>query len=174
MHHQLAHQRFTPLQNPLPVVQVGVYDHLVFADHAVTLEVEEFAGCDGEMSGEFILGLSVSGSSWTAACDGIYDGRTGEVVAKHRFSFTTSCVTATVSLTNGYLNLHNITTSCKVEGGVHKVFECVNLGLSVLPCWCEHQWPSFSPFFYHPHAGDDRPRVVQRGRVVGVDRGGRV
>ena len=91
----------------------------------MTLDVKEFPGCDGQVSGEFILGLSVSGTSWTAACDGIYDAATGELLAKHQFTLTTRCVSATVLLTNGYLNLSNITTSCKVEGGVHKVWSCV-------------------------------------------------
>ena len=140
----------------------------------MTLDVKEFPGCDGQVSGEFILGLSVSGTSWTAACDGIYDVATGELVANHRFTLSTPCVTATVLLTNGYLNLYNITTSCKVEGGVHKVCECVLVVTYVFVVNVGEVAPmTFTPPpLTHTSAGDDRPRVVQRGRVVGVDRGG--
>jgi len=145
--------------------QVGVYDHLVFADHAVTLEVEEFAGCDGEMSGEFILGLSVSGTSWTAACDGIYDANTGELVAKHRFTLTTPCVTATVLLTNGYLNLHNITTSCKVEGGVHKAM--TDHASSNVDGWWE--WTEAGGFELKDKAVPKMTPLVKKPRVISID-----
>ena len=103
--------------------QVGTYDHVVFSDHAVTLHVENYAGCDGQVSGEFIRGISITGTShaWVAACDGIYSRETGDLVAPASLKFETDCVSFVVVLTNGYLNLHTVTTSCELQGGVYKV-----------------------------------------------------
>merc|ERR1711916_341509 len=86
---------------------VCVYNHPEFADHSLELTVEDYTGCDGKNTGEYIRAMRVppTGSA---------------LLAKRQMKVETPCFAADVNLVNGYLNIYNVETSCPLTGGVFK------------------------------------------------------
>ena len=112
--------------------EVGHYHFLAFADHAVSLVVNEFAGCDGRMEGEYIASIAINtggdtgafgANSYHATCDAGITFANGTTAADNMLRVGTPCVTFLIVLDNGYLNIHEVVMSCKATGGVHALLE---------------------------------------------------
>ena len=69
------------------------------------------------MGGEFILGVAIDPvNAWSAACaTAFYETPSGKLVAARAMRVSTPCTSFNMVLTNGYLNLYNISTSCAVK-----------------------------------------------------------